>query len=164
MIIARMQSYTFEVPEPPVMLSVTDVEATNYSGLFTADDYIFTRCALPHQDLYFSDKYFVTLSLVDGFEVGDVKVRNVSRPSFINQNSFHLHAGDIFIVDPRTTHWLVPTNDVLGPDSKVWVGLQWVVERRKLTESVKKIVAELNAVSVGCEDRRYARMLAKVFP
>ena len=166
MIIAKisMDGVTFDPPKPPMMLSPTDVEALNYSGPFTADDYIFTRCALPHQDLYLSDKYFVTMSLVDGFEIGDVKARNASRASFINQNSFRLYAGDIFIVDPRTTHWLVPANSEVGPDSKVWVGLQWVVERRKLTQTVKKIVAELGARSVGCEDRRYARMLAKVFP
>lgn len=163
-IIARLPSFTFEVPDPPFRLGSSDVEAKTYIGPLSADDYIFTRCALPHQDDYFNDKWFVTLSLVSGFEFGDAKMRTGKRGTFINSNSNQVCAGDLIIVDPRTTHWLVPTSGDVGPETKIWVGLQWIVPRSKLLPNVKKIVAELGARQVECDDRRYARMLAKVFP
>ena len=98
-IIARLPSFTFEVPDPPFRIGSSDVEAKIYIGPLSADDYIFTRCALPHQDDYFNDKWFVTLSLVSGFEFGDAKMRTGKRGTFINSNSNQVCAGDLIIVD-----------------------------------------------------------------
>lgn len=139
----ELEECGFDLGEP----MAADVETSSYEGDLDATCWIWTKRADPHtDDPSFYDSFFITLSCVDYYQVGnsyDVKKRD----------SFNFEKGSLAIVDPMVTHWLHPKFNFYGMKEwknlpKYWTGLQWEVPRKKLAVETRRIVKMLGGTYI----------------
>lgn len=118
-----------------------------------ADEWIFVHTgAFPHTDDrsdFGGDRFFLTLSCVDGWRFGDAKfcVKHFT-------DGQPVLAGTLFAVDLDQPHWLSPGMPV--PADPVWVGMQWRCrDRRKLFAKVRELVDAFGGELLTNTDPRY---------
>jgi hypothetical protein len=109
------------------------IETTGIEVPMGADCWIGCRHAWPHLDSgYDIDEVFLTLSVVSRHVVGDAECAKPQADAF---------AGTLFVVDPHTAHWLMPSDYwVAGERAKPWIGLQWEVKRKNAPAVARDIV------------------------
>jgi hypothetical protein len=119
-----------------------EVEGARYGeDIFRPDgirvEWISTKRAPPHTDECWKGSYFLTLSLVNGFEVGDVKEGS--------GDDYDIFRGALFVIDPTTKHWLYHSSDWQRrcPDAS-WIGLQWTVPKRRAPAVARSLVEFYN--------------------
>lgn len=118
-----------------------------------AEEWIFVHtAALPHTDKrsdFGGDRFFLTLSCVDGWWFGDAKY---CAKQF--KEGQPVPAGTLFAVDLDQPHWLSPTFPM--PADPMWVGMQWRCrDRRKLFAKVRELVDAFGGALLPNEDSRY---------
>jgi hypothetical protein len=145
-------------PNTPSQLGRFEIDAYGVGSelrhtMRNADEWIFVHtAALPHTDerIHFGgDRFFLTLSCVDGWRFGDAKF---CAKHFTDGKP--VPAGTLFAVDLDQPHWLSPNFPT--PADPVWVGMQWRCrDRRKLFAKVRELVDAFGGVLLPNADSRY---------
>lgn len=103
--------------------------------------------AVPHIDSNFEDSLFLTQVLAtEGHEFGDVGMK---RPKNSEQ-SFEVKAGDIFVVDPQTLHWLNAPDG--ATDHPLFIARQWLAPRKEAPDMFRNIAYSLGVIWRGADE------------
>lgn len=87
----------------------------------------------PHDDRHIPPRFFITLSLASGWDLGEVRAI-----ADVGAFAAKFHFGAVAIIDTFRVHWLTPSTAAQAKER--WHGLQWscqtVAKARKLVRAL----------------------------